>query len=127
LFKGGGRIFGPKPRTYNIKLNKKVKTLARASAFSAKAKDAQIKVIEDFSFDAPKTKEFKNVLNNLEMSDSKTIFVVGNADKNLLLSSRNIKGSKVVNVTELNTVDILHANTVVLSESAVDKLKASNS
>lgn len=127
LFKGGGRIFGPRPRKYNIKLNKKVKILARASAFSAKAKDAQIKVVEDFSFDNPKTKEFKNVLNNLDVANSKSIFVVGNADKNVLLSSRNLKESKVINLSELNTVDILHANTVVLSESAVNKLKASNS
>ncbi len=127
LFKGGGRMFGPRPRKYNIKLNKKVRSLARASAFSAKAKDAQIKVIEDFTFDNPKTKEFKTVLNNLEMSNSKSVFVIGDADKNLFLSSRNLKEAKVINITELNTVDILHANTVILSESAVNKLKASNS
>ena len=127
IFRGGGRMFGPRPRTYNIKLNKKVKSLARNSAFSAKAKDSQIKVIEDFSFDNPKTKAFKEVLNNLEVGNSKSIFVIGDADKNLLLSSRNLKEAKVVNIAELNTYDILHANTIVLSESAVNKLKASNS
>lgn len=127
LFRGGGRIFGPRPRTYYIKLNKKVRSLARNSAFSAKAKDAQIKVIEDFSFENPKTKAFKDVLNNLEVSNSKSIFVIGDADKNLFLSSRNLKESKVVNISELNTYDILHAKTVVLCESAVNKLKASNS
>ena len=127
LFKGGGRIFGPRPRTYNIKLNKKVKTLARNSAFSAKAKDSQIRVIEDFSFESPKTKAFKDVLNNLEVANSKSVFVIGDADKNLLLSSRNLKEAKVVNLSELNTYDILYANTLVLSVSAIEKLKASNS
>ena len=127
LFKGGGRVFGPRPRKYNIKLNKKVKALARNSAFSAKAKDSQIKVIEDFSFESPKTKAFKDVLNSLEVANSKSIFVIGDADKNLLLSSRNLKEAKVVNLSELNTYDILYANTLVLSESAIEKLKASNS
>ena len=127
LFKGGGRIFGPRPRTYNIKLNKKVKTLARNSAFSAKAKDSQIRVIEDFSFETPKTKAFKDVLNNLEVAGKKSVFVIGDADKNMLLSSRNLKEVKVVNLSELNTYDILYANTLVLSESAIEKLKASNS
>ncbi len=127
LFKGGGRIFGPRPRSYNIKLNKKVKSLARNSAFSSKAKDSQIKVIEDFSFEAPKTKAFKDVLNNLEINNSKSIFVIGEADKNMFLSSRNLKETKVINLNELNIYDILHANTVVLSVSAVEKLKASNS
>jgi len=127
LFKGGGRIFGPRPRSYNIKLNKKVKTLARNSAFSAKAKDSQIRVIEDFSFESPKTKAFKDVLNNLEVANSKSVFVIGDADKNLLLSSRNLKEAKVINLSELNTYDILNANTLVLSVSAIEKLKASNS
>ncbi|MCL4171404.1 UNVERIFIED_CONTAM: hypothetical protein GTU68_047057 [Idotea baltica] len=127
LFRGGGRMFGPRPRKYNIKLNKKVKSLARNSAFSSKAKESKIRVIEDFSFDAPKTKAFKDVLKGLDVANSKSIFIIGDADKNVLLSSRNLKEAKVVNIAELNTVDILHANTVILSESAVNKLKASNS
>jgi len=126
LFKGGGRIFGPRPRTYKVKLNKKVKVLARNSAFASKAAGNNIRVIENFSFDEPKTSSFQKVLSNLDLSSSKSVFVLGDTDKNVLLSSRNIQGAKVINVSELNTYDILYANTIILSESAVEKLKSNS-
>jgi len=127
LFKGGGRIFGPRPRTYTVKLNKKVKALARASAFSSKAKENQIKIIEDFSFEEPKTKLFDQVLQNLDLKGQKSVFVMGDYDDKILRSSSNIQKTDVVNVNELSIYDILKANTLVLSESAVEKLKSSKS
>ena len=125
LFRGGGRIFGPRPRTYGIKLNKKVKRLARASALSSKAAEGQIVIIEDFSFDTPKTSEYLNILNNLEVASQKTVFVTGDFEKEVYLSSRNLKGSSVTRAGDLNTYEILHAKTLILSESALDKIKAS--
>ena len=123
LFKGGGRAFGPRPRTYSVKLNKKVKALARRSALSAKASAGALKVVENFSFDAPKTKEFQNVLNSLEASNSKALFVYGDADKNLLLSTRNIKTASIKEATNISTLDILRAGNVFLMESAINKIK----
>lgn len=123
LFRGGGRVFGPRPRNYGIKLNKKVKRLARISALSAKTAAGVVKVVEDFSFDAPKTKEFINVMNSLEVNTNKTLFVVPEFDNNVLLSSRNLPNSKVMLAQNLNTLDIMKAHSVVISEGSVAKIK----
>lgn len=124
LFKGGGRVFGPRPRTYGIKLNKKVKQLARKSALSAKATAGQIMVVEDFTFEAPKTKEFINILGKLDLADTKKVLLAtGDMDKMLYLSSRNIPGSDVVRAQDLSTYQILNANTLIISETAVEKIK----
>lgn len=122
LFKGGGRVFGPRPRTYRIKLNKKVKSLARASALSFKASKGEILVVEDFTFDTPRTKEFVNVLNNMELGNAKSLLVLNEYDNNLLLSSRNIENTGVVHAKDLNVYEILNTNKLLLSESAVEKL-----
>jgi len=123
LFKGGGRMFGPKPRNYGFKVNKKVKKLAKLSALSAKAKNGELAVIEDFTFDAPQVKSFKNILNNLELADKKSLIVTGDYDSNLYLSCRNLAKSNVMNAKDLNTYSILNANKVLISESAVTKMK----
>ncbi len=119
LFVGGGRAFGPRPRDYSFKLNKKVKALARISALSYKAKDNAITVLEDFNFEAPKTKNYVDLIKNLNLGDKKTLLVLGAANKNVYLSSRNLQGTKVVNASDLNTYDILHAENVILAESSV--------
>ncbi len=121
IFRGGGRIFGPRPRNYKVDLNKKVKRLARMSALSLKAKNGSLKVVEDFTFDAPATKEFNNVLNNLELT-GRSLVVTGDYDKNLHLSARNISKSGVVTASELNTYQIMKAKTLVVSESAIGKI-----
>ncbi len=123
LFRSGGRVFGPKPRGYDIKLNKKVKRLARASALSVKANSDSIIVVEDFSFDKPKTKEYRNVLNNLGVADKKVLHLVGENDKVLFLSNRNLRKSNIKEVRELNTYEILNADKLVFFESAIDKIK----
>jgi large subunit ribosomal protein L4 len=119
LFRGGGRVFGPEPRDYSIRLNKKVKALARKSALSYKAKENNIIVVEDFNFDAPKTKKYTDILSNLKVGDKKTLLVLGAGNKNVYLSSRNVPDAKVVTVSELTTYDILNAGNVLLSESSV--------
>ncbi len=119
IFRGGPRVFGPRPRDYSLKLNKKVKALARNSALSVKAASGSIVVLEDFTFDAPKTREYLGVLQNLESAEQKTLFVTGDYDANLHLSSRNLKRSKVVNVKDLSTYAVLNADKLILSESSV--------
>jgi large subunit ribosomal protein L4 len=119
LFIGGGRAFGPRPHEYGFKLNKKVKALARVSALSYKAKDNAITVLEDFNFEAPKTKNFIDLMKNLNLSDKKTLLVLGDTNKNVYLSSRNIQGAKVVKASDLNTYDILNAENLILAESSV--------
>jgi large subunit ribosomal protein L4 len=123
LFRGGGRVFGPRPRNYGIDLNKKVKRLARKSALSVKAGAGDIVVMEDFSFDAPKTKEFINILNNLELTGQKTVIVTPDHEKEIFLSSRNVQGSEVVRASDLNTYQIMKAGKLVLSEGAIEKIK----
>ncbi|SHG28195.1 LSU ribosomal protein L4P [Flavobacterium segetis] len=120
LFKGGGTVFGPRPRSYSFKLNKNLKRLARKSAFSIKAKESNIIVLEDFSFEAPNTKNFINVLKALELENKKSLFVLGDTNKNVYLSSRNLKGSSVVSSLELSTYAILNANNLVLLESSLE-------
>ncbi|MCL4107336.1 UNVERIFIED_CONTAM: hypothetical protein GTU68_067247 [Idotea baltica] len=126
IFRGGGRMFGPRAdRNYTLKLNKKVKQLARASALSTKASGGSIVVIEDFTFDNPKTSNYVGVLNNLSAGDKKSLLILNDYDKNLLLSSRNIKKASVVNAKDLNTFQILNAQSIILSESAIEKMQAS--
>ena len=119
LFVGGGRAFGPRPHEYGFKLNKKVKALARVSALTYKAKDNAITVLEDFNFEAPKTKNYIDLMKNLNLSDKKTLLVLGDTNKNVYLSSRNIQGAKVVKASDLNTYDILNAENLILAESSV--------
>ena len=119
VFIGGGRAFGPRPRNYDFKLNKKVKVLARASALTYKAKENAITVLEDFTFDAPKTKNYVDLMKNLNLADKKTILVLGDTNNNVYLSSRNLEGSKVVTASDLNTYDILNAQALILTEGAL--------
>ena len=125
LFKGGARVFGPRPRDYSQKLNKKVKRLARKSALSSKAANGQIVVLEDFTFDAPRTKTFLDILKSLNLDAQKTLLVTPDYDKNIYLSSRNLQKAGVARAQDLNTYDILHANTLILAESSIEKV-ASN-
>ncbi|SEA86040.1 LSU ribosomal protein L4P [Flavobacterium gillisiae] len=120
LFKGGGTVFGPRPRSYSFKLNKNLKRLARKSAFSMKAKESNIIVLEDFKFETPNTKNFINVLKALELENKKSLFVLGDTNKNVYLSSRNLKASNVVSSLELSTYAILNANNLVLLESSLE-------
>ncbi|OEK03546.1 50S ribosomal protein L4 [Roseivirga sp. 4D4] len=123
IFRGGGRVFGPRPRNYGFKLNKKLKALARKSALAYKAKDNNLMVLEDFSFDAPKTKDFVNVLNSLSVADKKTLFVVSNEDKNVAISGRNLQNTKVITADTLSTYDVLNADSLLISESSVEKIE----
>lgn len=122
LYRGGGRIFGPRPRNYNVFLNKKLKDLARRSAMSYKATEGQVIIVEDFTFDTPKTKEFLSILKALKLDNSKVLFVTNELDKNVYLSSRNLRKSKVTEVSNLNTYDVLNANTLIISEKSIEKL-----
>ncbi len=119
IFRGGGRVFGPKVRDYSFKLNKKVKRLARISALAYKAKLNQILIVEDLNFDAPKTKVFSSMLENLKISDKKSLLVVAEQDKNIYLSSRNLKGAEVVTADMLNTYQIMKASSLVFTEKSV--------
>ena len=123
LFKGGGTVFGPRPRSYSFKLNKSLKRLARKSAFSIKAKESNIIVLEDFNFETPNTKNFINVLKALELQDKKSLFVLGDSNKNVYLSSRNLKASKVISSSELSTYDILNTNSLVLLEGSLEVIE----
>jgi large subunit ribosomal protein L4 len=123
LFRGGGRVFGPSPRDYTQKVNKKVKRLARKSALSMKARDKAIIVLEDFNLSEPKTSSFLNVLKALNIDGKKSLLVLGEQNKNVYLSSRNLKNSKVVTNSELNTYRITNASNLVLSESAIADLE----
>jgi large subunit ribosomal protein L4 len=120
LFKGGGTVFGPRPRSYSFKLNKTVKRLARKSAFSLKVKESNLLVVEDFNFETPNTKNFINVLKALGLENKKSLFVLGESNKNVYLSSRNLKASSVVTSSELSTYAILNANNLVLSEGSLE-------
>ncbi|OQA45841.1 MAG: 50S ribosomal protein L4 [Bacteroidetes bacterium ADurb.Bin302] len=116
---GGGRVFGPTPRDYSFKLNKKLKQLARKSALSYKAKDNGLTIVEDFTFDAPKTKNFTTLLNNFNLAGKKSILVLSEPNKNVYLSARNLESSEVLISSELNTYKILDANNIVLTEKAL--------
>jgi large subunit ribosomal protein L4 len=122
-FKGGGRVFGPAPRDYSFKLNKKVKDLARKSALTYKAKDNAIAVLEDFSFDAVKTKQYVNLLNALSLGDKKTLLVLPENNKNVVLSGRNIQNTKITTADQINTYDVMHADNVIFVESSISKIE----
>lgn len=123
IMKGGGTIFGPRPRNYDFKLNKAQKRVAKKSVLSQKLKDNEIKVVEDFSFDAPKTKSFIEVLKALGLDNKKSLFVLGDTNTNVYLSSRNLKGTKVVSNSELNIFDMINASEVVFLEGSLDKVQ----
>lgn len=125
LFRGGGRVFGPRPKDYSFKLNRKLKQAARRSALSLMASEKAITVVEDLKFDGAKTKDYLQFLNNLKLSDKKTLLVLNEQDKNVYLSSRNLKGARVVTVSELNTYGILNANNLLLSESSIATIEKS--
>ncbi len=120
---GGGRAFGPRPRDYSFKLNKKLKRLARISALTYKAKENNITILEDFVFETPKTQKYVDLINNLKFSDKKTLLVLGASNKNIYLSSRNLNNTKVVTASDLNTYDILNANNLLLLESSVKEIE----
>ena len=119
LLIGGGRVFGPKPRDYGFKLNKKVKILARKSALSYKAQDSAIIIVEDFNIETPKTKDFLNIAKNLEVDGKKSLFVLSGPNKNVYLSARNLQGTKVTEASKLNTYNILNADVVVVTEDSL--------
>ncbi len=121
---GGGRAFGPRPRDYSFKLNKKLKRLARLSALTYKAKESNITILEDFVFDSPKTQKYADMMNNLSLSNKKTLLVLGESNKNIYLSSRNLGNAKVITVSDLNTYDILNANNLLLVESSVKEIES---
>ena len=123
LFKGGGRVFGPRPRSYSFKLNKNLKRLARKSALALKAKESNLIVVENFEFEAPNTKNFINVLKALGLENKKSLFVLGDSNKNVYLSSRNLKRSNVVTTSELNTYNVLHSNSLVLLEGSLEGIE----
>lgn len=122
-FKGGGRVFGPTPRDYSFKLNKKVKDLARKSALSYKAKDNSIAVLEDFSFESPKTKQYLSLLSALSLGDKKTLLVLPELNKNVVLSGRNIQNTKITTADQINTFDVMNADNVIFVESSVSKVE----
>ena len=123
LFRGGGRVFGPRPRNYGFKLNKKVKSLARKSALTYKAKEEGIMVMEELLLKSPKTKDFVSILKNLKVDNDRTLFVASEKDQNTLLSSRNVKNTKVITADKLNTYDILNSAKLIISEKAVEQIE----
>jgi len=123
LFRGGGRVFGPRPRNYSFKLNVKLKRLARKSALSYKASASAIKVVEDFQLDSPKTKSIVAILNNLDINARKSLLVLNGVDKNVYLSARNVPGVKVVTASELNTYDIVNSNQILFWEGSVSQVE----
>ena len=122
LFHGGGRVFGPRPRNYSFKLNKKVKALARRSALTYKAQNNQIMVIEDIKFDAPKTKEFVNITRNLKLEGQKLLLVLAGQERNLYLSLRNLPTASVITASDINTYRVLDNRMILVTESSVDAL-----
>ena len=122
-FKGGGRVFGPEPRDYSFKLNKKVKALARKSALTYKAKDNAIAVLEDFNFESPKTTNYVKMLSALSFADKKTLLVLPEKNKNVVLSGRNIKNAKITTADQINTYDVMNADQVIFVESSVSKVE----
>jgi len=123
LFKGGGRVFGPRPRDYEFKLNIKQKRLARKSALSYKIKEGVVSIVEDFTFDAPKTKQYTDFLTNFDSLNKKSLLIIPESNKNVYLSSRNLQGVKVVMASEINTYDLMNAKSVIISEGSISKIE----
>jgi large subunit ribosomal protein L4 len=122
-FKGGGRVFGPQPRDYSFKLNKKVKDLARKSALSYKAKDNSIAILEDFNFESAKTKQYVSLLSALKLDNKKTLLILPENNKNIVLSGRNIQNTKITTADQINTYDLMHADNVIFVESSISKVE----
>jgi len=122
-FKGGGRVFGPQPRDYSFKLNKKVKDLARKSALTYKAKGNSIAILEDFNFDSPKTTQFIALLKALSLGDKKTLLVLPETNKNIVMSGRNVQNSKITTADQINTYDVMNADSVIFVESSMSKIE----
>jgi large subunit ribosomal protein L4 len=122
-FKGGGRVFGPAPRDYSFKLNKKVKDLARKSALSYKAKDNSIAILEDFNFESAKTKQYVDLLTSLKLADKKTLLILPENNKNVVLSGRNIQNTKITTADQINTYDVMNADNVIFVESSISKVE----
>jgi large subunit ribosomal protein L4 len=120
VFRGGGRVFGPRPRNYSFKLNKKLKRVARKSALSYKAQESNIMVIEDFNFEAPKTKDFINLISNMNLSNEKVLLVVSNENNNVYMASRNLSRTKVIAAESVNTYDVLNAGKVIIAKSSIE-------
>jgi large subunit ribosomal protein L4 len=125
VFRGGGRVFGPRPRDYSFKLNRKLKQLARRSALSYKAQGQQITVLESLTLDTPKTKQYLDLLNGLSLSNHKSLLVTNGVNKNVVLSARNLQNARVTTADQLNTYDILHANHLIINEDAVEAIQQS--
>lgn len=123
LLRGGGRVFGPKPRDYSFKLNKKVKILARKSALSYKVIEKDLTVVENFSLEQPKTKSYIDILNSLALSDKKTLMVIPEIDKNIVLSGRNLPKAKITLASDINTYDVLNADKLILCEGSIEKIE----
>jgi large subunit ribosomal protein L4 len=123
LFRGGGRVFGPQPREYGFKLNKKLKKLARKSALTYKAKENGIIILEDFSFESPKTKNFVSLLKSFDLQGKKVLLVLTQNDKNVYLASRNIQRAKITDAASINTYDILNANNLIIAESSLKEIE----
>ncbi len=125
LMKGGGRVFGPRVRDYDFKMNKKVKVLARKSAFADKAQNGKISILENFTFEAPKTKSYIDILTAFEFNNTKTLMILPTNDSNIYLSGRNLSKNRVVSIDNLNTYDLVNADRLIILESAVDKIETS--
>lgn len=123
LLRGGARAFGPRPRSYSFKLNKKVRSLARMSALTYKAQNNEILVVEDFNFETPKTKQYVDLLNRFELSDQRTLLVLPNINDNVYLSLRNVKNAKITLAANLNTYDVLHANKLIVAEGSFSEIE----
>ncbi len=123
IFRGGGTVFGPRPKDYSFKLNKKLKKLARNSALSYKAKEKSLTIVEDFDLDAPKTRNYTDFLNNFELTDKKTLLILSKPNKNVSLSSRNLQDARVILASKLNTYDILNASHILLAESSIPEIE----
>ncbi len=126
IYVGGGRVFGPQPRDYSFKLNKKLKQLARFSALSYKVKEESLRIVENFSMDAPKTKEFIKIISNLKVNDRKVLFVLPESIDNIFMSSRNLPNVRVVNVNEINTYDLMNSTSLIMMEGVQEILQGSN-
>jgi|SRR5690554_1705903 len=123
LFRGGGRVFGPKPRDYNQKVNKKLKVLARKSVLSDKAKNNKILILQDFDFETPKTKKLLEIRDNLKIDNKKVVIVLANSNKNVYLSSRNLQGLSVVKASDINTYDLVNAGVLIFVESSIEEIE----
>jgi large subunit ribosomal protein L4 len=122
IFRGGGKIFGPSPRDYRFKVNKKIKLLAKKSALTYKAKENNITIIEDFNFSSYKTKDYLTILKNLSLLQFKTLLIISEFQKNIIFSNRNIKNSNIITVNQINTYDIINAEKLLISENSLNKI-----